>query len=272
MGFRPHHLALAITGSVTLCATSAHATPRALPFTYTTETLPKGAFEVEQYADATSVRARSTTSGAPVWYAGTQFQTELEYGLMDRLELGLYFVFVPSPGDAYTSTAPMTEGTGVKQRLRYVLADPGEWPIDVGLYAELVENDHEVELEGKILLQRRVGKLRIATNLWAEYEIYYRPQKDLVFNPTLGATYEITPSVHVGAEGWMRVEFPDPAPHPRPFSVGPAGYVGPTVLLNFGKLWWSTGLYTRVTDFDHSMQPGEPSGPFWGRTIVGFEL
>lgn len=272
MRLRPHHLALAVTVSTIVRATGARATPRPLPFTYTTETLPKDQFEVEQYADATPARALSTSSGAPVWYLGTQFQTELEYGLTDRLELGLYFVFVPSPGDAYTSTAPMTEGTGVKQRLRYVFADPGAWPIDLGVYGELVENNNEVEVEAKILLQRRIGKLRVATNLWAEYEIYYRPQKDLVLNPTLGATYEITPSVHLGAEGWMRVEFPDPAPHPRPFSVGPATYVGPTLLLNFGKVWWSTGLYARVTDFDHSMRPGEPYGPFWGRTIVGFEL
>src|SRR5262249_27439170 len=122
----------------------------------------------------------------------------------------------------------------------------------------------------KVLLQRRLGKLRIDTNLWAEYELYYGlPQKDIVLNPTLGATYEITPAFHVGAEGWMRVEVPNPAPHPRPYAVGPAAYVGPTVLLNFGRLWWSTGIYGRVTEVDHAMQPGEPYGPVWARTIVG---
>ena len=44
------------------------------------------------------------------------------------------------------------------------------------------------------------------------------------------------------------------------------------VLLNFGKLWWSTGIYGRVTDVQHTMQPGDPYGPVWGRTILGFEL
>jgi hypothetical protein len=228
--------------------------------------------EVEQYVDMTPLRATSASSGAPVWYGGTQFQTELEYGLAPRLELGLYLVYVPTPGESLTSTAQMTEGTGSKQRLRYTFADPGEWPVDVGLYGELVENDHEVELEAKLLLQRRFGKLRVATNLWAEYEVYYQPQKDLVFNPTLGATYELTPTAHVGAEGWMRVEFPDPAPHPRPYSVGPVGYLGPTLLLNFGKLWWATGLYARVSQIDHTMQPGEPYGPVWGRIVLGLEL
>jgi hypothetical protein len=262
----------AVVCSGLLAPSTAVATPRPLPFTYTTETLGAGETEIEQYADMTPVRALSTSTGTPVWYAGTQFQTEIEHGITDRLELGLYLVYVPSPGDAYTSTAPMTEGTGVKERVRFVLGEPGAWPVDVGVYGELVENDHEFELEAKLLLQRRLGKLRIATNLWAEYEVYYQPQKDVVLNPTLGATYEITPAVHVGAEGWMRVEFPDPAPHPRPYSVGPTTYVGPTLLLNFGRLWWSTGIYLRTSPFDHSMQPGEPYGPVWGRTVIGIEI
>lgn len=101
---------------------------------------------------------------------------------------------------------------------------------------------------------------------------YATTQKDLVLNPTLGATYEVTPTLHVGAEGWMRIEFPNPAPPSRPYALGPAGYVGPALLLNFGKLWWSTGFYARVTDVDHTMQPGEPYGPIWIRTIIGLSL
>jgi hypothetical protein len=249
---------------------AADATPRPLPFTYTTETLGQGELEVEQYADVSPMKARDPL-GNPIWFAGTQFQTEFEYGITDRLELGLYVVYVPTPSE-YSFIAPMTETTGVKERLRYVFADPGAWPIDVGIYGELVEGQTEAEIEAKILLQRRLGKLRIDANLWAEYEVYYVPQKDIALNPTLGTTYEISPSVHIGAETWMRVEFPNPAPHPRPFSVGPVAYVGPAVLFNFGKLWWSTGLYARVTDVDHAMQVGEPFGPVWGRTIIGLTL
>jgi hypothetical protein len=268
------HRVLAIIVSA-VCATLprlAHATPRPLPFTYTTDTLEAGGAEIEQYADLTPLRARSTLNGLPTWYLATQFQTEFEYGITDRLELGLYFTVVPSPGDAYSFTAPMTEGTGVKQRLRYTFAAPGEWPVDLGLYGELVENDHEFEVEGKILLQRRIGKLRIDSNLWAEYELYYVAQRDVVLNPTLAATYQVTAAAHVGLESWLRVEFPDPAPHPRPFSVGPVGYVGPTFLVSLGRLWWSTGVYARVSQANHTMQPGEPYGPVWARTIVGFDL
>jgi hypothetical protein len=252
-------------------ASRADATPRPLPFTYTTETLGQGELEFEQYVDLTPVKAFDAQANA-TWYVGSQFQTEFEYGITDRLELGLYVVYVPVPGE-YTFTAPMTETTGAKERLRYVFADPGAWPIDVGVYGEIVEGQTEEELELKVLLQRRIGHLRLDANLWGEieYELRHDSNVDFVANPTAGATYEITPAVHLGVEGWARVEFPNPAPNPRPYGLA-AGYVGPALLLNFGKLWWSTGIYGRITDVDHTMQPGEPYGPVWARLVLGFEI
>ena len=276
-GFLRSLVAAAAASIATAMTSSAAATPRPLPFTYTTETLAPGEVEIEEYADLTPVKALAPVTvddpatAHPVFYLASQFQTEFEIGLLERLELGLYLVYVPEPA-GLTSTASLTETTGVKQRLRYVFADPGAWPIDVGVYGELVEGDTEAEFEGKILLQRRFGKLRLASNLWAEYEKYYTPGSTIALNPTLGATWEITPAVHVGAEGWMRVEFPNPVVHPREFGSGPAGYVGPTFMLDFGKAWWSFGVYARVTDVGYSLKPGDPFGAVWGRSVIGLNL
>jgi hypothetical protein len=208
-----------------------------------------------------------------VWYTATQFQTEFEHGITDHLELGLYVAFQPDPGSNYVNTATLTEGTGFKERLRWALADPGRWPLDVALYGELVEYTDEFEIEAKIILERRIGKLRVAANLWAEREFYYsQPQQDWVLNPTIGATYQITPAFHAGLEYWMRVEFPDPAPDPRPFSVGPNQFLGPALMVNLGHLWWSTGIYGRLNDIGRTAQPLDDYGPVWVRTIVGIEL
>jgi hypothetical protein len=70
----------------------------------------------------------------------------------------------------------------------------------------------------------------------------------------------------------MRVEFPDPVPHPRPFNVGPHVYAGPTLLLNFGRIWWSNGVYLRWSDLGRSPNPGDGFGSVWARSIVGFDL
>jgi hypothetical protein len=264
--------AAALLASVALLTTTpAGANPRPLPFTYTADTLPAGEGEVEQYVDLAPVKALDP-NGNPVWYGATQLQTEFEYGITDRLELGLYVTLAPTP-PGYSNTAVLPEGNGIKQRLRWRPADEDALPLDVALYGELVENDFEFEIEAKIILQKRLGRLRIAANLWGEREFYYAAnQQDWVANPTLGATYEITPMWHLGVEGWMRGEWPDSAPHPRPFNLGPHEYVGPALMIDFGKLWWSTGVYVRVDDLDRSLLPADAYGPVWARTIIGLEL
>lgn len=246
------------------------ANPRPLPFTYGYETLAEGDAEVEQFVDLSPLKGINALSGAPQWYTAMQFQTEFEYGISDRLELGLYLTLAPQPGETLTGTTSLTEGNGIKQRLRLRLAEEGEWPVDVGLYGEVVENDREIELEAKILLSKRIGQMRAMVNLWAEREYYFENRRDWVLNPTAGITYQVSPLFNPGIEYWMRAEFPDPAPHPRGFNPGPHHMLGPTIMLNFGKLWWSTGIYVRLDDMSRTLQPGDAYGPIWARTIIGY--
>jgi len=267
---RPLSFLIAAFASV-LLPRAALANPKPLPFSYMVPTLGEGEVEIEQLADLTPVKAVSPLTGGGQYYLATQFQTEFEYGITDRLELGLYVSLAPQPG-GLTQTAVLTEANGVKQRLRYRFTDAGRWPIDVGLYAEVVENEREIELEGKVLLQRRFGKLAAVANLWGEREYEYTREQSWVLNPTAGLTYQVTPVFQPGVEGWMRVELPDASVHPRPFELGPHVFVGPTALLSFGKLWWSTGVYLRADDLGRSPQPGDNYGSVWARTIVGIGL
>ena len=265
--------------ALVVMTSTSYANPRALPFTYTTDTLAPGEAEIEQTVDLIPLRAQSIDTGNVTSYLASSFQTELEIGICDRLELALYFVMTPAQ-QALTNTAKLPESNGIKQRLRYILANPGEWPIDVGFYGELSESDREIELEGKLLLQKRFGKLRVAANLWAEYELYFAKdpttgnhQRDVVINPTLGATYEVTPKFHLGLDSWLRGEYPaNPAPATRTFGLGPEYYIGPAVMMNFKKVWWTVAAYVRVTDTDHDLQVAEPFGKIWFRTMVGYDL
>jgi hypothetical protein len=247
--------ALALTLSASLLSASrASANPRPLPFTYIYETLPEGETELEQYVDYTPVKALSS-SGRAVYYGASQFQTEFEYGITDRLELGLYVTFAPKPGDSYAQVPSLIEGNGIKQRLRLRVAEEGQWPLAVALYGELTE--------------KRFGDFRAVANLWAEREFYFENRRDWVLNPTAGITYQVSPTVTPGIEYWMRVEFPDPAPSPRPFNVGPHQFVGPTLMLNLGRLWWTNGVYVRLNEFGRSLQPGDAFGSVWFRTVIG---
>lgn len=260
--------------AIVLAASAAHANPRPLAFTYTTDTLPPGDVELEQYVDMTPLRALSPTSGGEESFLASAFQTEIEIGLAPRLELGLYLTYVPDFGDAYANQTKLAgAGTGMKQRLRYILAEPGAWPIDVGVYGEIVENEREIELEAKLLLQRRFDRLRLAANLTAEYELYFSAQREIVLAPSIGASFEISPKLHVGLEGWLRSEYPtNPAPAMRTFGLRPQAYVGPTLMVDVGKLWWTIGASARVTEVAHDLDPGEPYGRVWIRSIVGYSL
>jgi hypothetical protein len=244
----------------------ARANPRPLPFTYIHETLAEGESEVEQYADLVPTRVVSSDTGRFGWYGTTQFQTEYEHGLTDHLELGLYVTYVPTPS-GFVQSPTLTEGTGFKERLRWRLADTGAWPVDVGLYGEVTENEHEIELEGKVILQRRVGAWRIVGNAWVEREMYFEGRKEWVLNPTLGVTFGGWPSVQPGIEWWMRAEFPDGGTSP-----GANHYVGPAVLVQLDRLWWTTGIYVRVNDFDETDAPGTGMSHLWIRSVIGVGL
>lgn len=250
-------------------AVPAFANPRPLPFSYIYETLNEGQAEIEQYVDMTPVRAISA-SGDLVWYAGSQFQTEFEYGITDRLELGLYVTYVPSnPG--FALTPQMTSGNGMKQRLRYRLAEAGQWPIDIALYGEIAENEREVELEAKVILQRYVGPVRLLANAWAEREFYYNGEQEWVLHPTAGAVLDLDARVQPGIEYWMRAEIGD-EDEARSFNHGPVHYAGPTLLLEFGRLWVSTGAYFRFSDTHRQSTPGDNFGKYWVRSVVGVGL
>jgi hypothetical protein len=50
--------------------------------------------------------------------------------------------------------------------------------------------------------------------------------------------------------------------------------LGPAVLFNFGKFWWSTGVYFRVTNLNYNAQQEgtvgqDIFGGVWIRTILG---
>lgn len=249
-----------------LVAPSAHANPRPLPFTYIYETLPRGDAEIELYTDLTPQHLLNS-DGAAGWHLASQFQAEIEYGITDRLELGLYLTLQPHDPD-FPAAPDIGEGNGVKQRLRYRFADAGVWPVDVAVYGELAENHREIELEGKVILQRRAGPFRIAANLWAEREYYFAGGAAWVLNPTAGVVFEKWFNFQPGIEYWMHAEIEN-----GDFALGPDHFLGPTAILQFGKIWWSTGAYLRVNHV-HTPAPmpgaeGDPFGPVWVRTIVG---
>ncbi len=223
--------------------------------------------ELEQYVDASPLRA-ADGAGATTADVGYTLQTELEYGLTDRLELGLYLVFANDAG------GPLFFD-GTKQRLRWRLAEQGDWPVDVALYGEVSECHDELELEEKLILQERWDRVKVAANLWFEQAFTrYQGTPAVLFRPTVGVTGQITPMLHVGAEYWAIGRL-DPRGQPSGsdvFNDDWHHYVGPTAMLLTGKLWWTVGAYYRLDAGSRTTEVGDIYGHAWVRTVVGLQL
>lgn len=264
---------------VLLTSSISAANPRPLPFTYPYQTLPEGSLELELYSDVVPLRVQADESDASqgkLWEPRYQLQNEIEYGISDRWELGFYQVFEANP-KAGGENGLLFDG--LKFRLRTRVAEAGDLPVDVGLYFELETMHDELSFEGKVNLERDIGKLRLMTNLWVEEQIA-RPldgkahgrEADFIINPTLGGTYEVTSRLNLGVEYWARgqlsasggdeIERENSRVH---------HFVGPALHLGFGKLWWSLGLYAHLNDVQKP-KVGADYGPAWVRSVLGLEL
>lgn len=269
----PFALSLGFGCATLALSAAAFANPHPLPYSYPYQTLPKGKVEVEEIADLVPMRvAREKLDGTrdAVTAVRSELQTELEIGVTSRLELGLYFDFKQGA----TADTPAMRFGGVKQRLRYRFAEEGDLPVDTGVYFELAEYYNEVEIEEKLLLSKRFGYLTAVCNLWVEQEYYFQDQQwKLIYNPTLGATYEISPNFMLGLEYWAHGRFNKAAALTGQDDAGTAGgarqYLGPAFMLQSGEAWWSVGAYARLDHFSQSAVAEDPYGKVWIRSMVG---
>ncbi len=259
--------------AIALAPAAAHANPKVLPFSYATRTIPAGELELESFVDAIPMRvARELPDGTSEAVTTPRYvlQTELELGLTDRLELGLY---TELRQDASVDAAAL-RFQGLKQRLRYRVSEPGAWPVDVGVYLEIAEMRDELELEQKLLLERRFGPVTAIANLWIEQEWYWIDDEiKLLYNPTVGVVYEAHPAVTVGVEYWARGRFDRPDPDRDDDETRTARhYLGPTLMMQKGEYWMSLGAYARLDRLGRGAVVGDPGGSAWVRLILGIGL
>jgi hypothetical protein len=278
MMLRPSICMLVLGLTVAPVATLAN--PRPLPYTYPSEMLQQGGFEVEQFVDLTPVPANVSGSSPSTLLSATLI-TELEYGLADRLELGLYFQASDVPASLTGSGIAETSLNfdGVEQRLRYGLDRPGAWPIDVELYGEIAEFQNEFEVEAKLILQRRIGRVRLMVNLVAEHESYYSGRQEWVLAPTGGFSWEVVPWLNLGLEYWSHGEVGATSTASSssltefsPFNQQFHSYVGPAVMLQFKRLWWSVGAYVRLDSITRAAEVGDQYGLLWVRSVIGIDI
>lgn len=223
---------------------------RRFTYSYETTTTPKGLWEFEQWMTWKGYDNKDRF----------EFRHELEYGLTDDLQLGLYLSDwrLTNPEDGESEAEWRTAGA----ELIYAMTDPTKDLIGSALYGEVLIGPEKFALEGKLLLQKNFGPIALVYNfvLEAEWEGKDYEEEVGVIENTLGVSYQVSPSFLIGAEALHEVEFEgwqDAGDHVLS--------AGPNISFRKGNFFTTvTGLF-QLTDVD-----GEPDHQI--RVLAGFHF
>lgn len=123
-------------------------------------------------------------------------QYELEYGLTDHLQLSYYEVVTWNRANDF-------QRDSFKLETKYRLAESGEWPVDVALYAEYKnpngrQETASDELEGKLILAKNFGRWDTVFNWVMERQIGAHESWQMEY--TAGGGYIINPKLRLNLE------------------------------------------------------------------------
>ena len=138
------------------------------------------------------------------------FRHEFEFGITDNFQLAIYVAdWRYEDGKSVDKDRARYQNSAVE--LIYQLSDPVVDPLGLALYGEVKLGDEKFVLEGKILAQKDIGAWTVGYNATfeAEWEGDSYEQDKAEVAQSLGVSYQIDPTLSVGAELLHEVEFDD---------------------------------------------------------------
>ena len=197
---------------------------RHFTFIYEAPTSPPGSLEIESYA----------TTRFSDGFTDANFRHELEIGITEHFQASIYLAnwdytrARENRGAHYDSSS---------LELIYNLTNPVADPIGISLYQEISAGRRFLESETKLIAQKNVGPLILAYNLtleaeWAEESLR---EHNGEIQQALGASYEVSPRISVGAEMLHEIILP----HWHSSEAENNFFVGPNVSYR-GNGWFVT--------------------------------
>ena len=135
------------------------------------------------------------------------------------------------------------------------MLDTGVDPIGLALYLEFVAGPTLAEVEGKVLIDHRIGPVLLAANLVWEQEWIFRggeviPRVEA--QVALGAAWMITPAISLGIEARSEHRF---ATSPEWLWQSAPIYVGPTVSYATRTFWTALSVCAQVAALQGASPP-----------------
>jgi hypothetical protein len=221
---------------VLLAAGTAAASERHFTYTYESAVLNPGGRELEPW---TTFRL-----GKSGYFTRLDTRVEIELGLTDRLQTSLYLNLGAQTADTAEGRQTQTELSGISSEWKYKLSDPVADAVGSALYTEVSAGPSETDIEGKLILDKRVGRLLAALNVTGEYEWDLAEQqtaRETKLEIDAAACWFLSPGLSAGLEL-------------RSHSVFPAGegltrsalFLGPVVAYSRGRLWVAASVLPQI--------------------------
>lgn len=250
-----HHLRLSVLFLTLTIPSLALASDRLFTFTYEATTQPKGAVEYEQWVTWKTDKDVDST------FDRIDFRHELEFGITDNFQLGIYLSdWRYEGGRSVDNDGASWRNVAVEGILNFT--SPTTDLLGLALYGEVKLGDELLVLEGKILLQKNIGPFVLAYNgiIEAEWEGEHFEEDIGEFGNTLGVSYQISPAWSVGAELVHEIEYEDWSQW-----GDHVVYAGPNIAFR-GNGWWVTVTpLFQVTDVENEAN-------FQTRLLFGIEF
>jgi hypothetical protein len=224
--------ALLLAAAVALIPASSLADRRYFVQSYTPFLAPAGTLELELWTNARNGQGDSTNTS---W----QNRAEFEYAITNRLTGAFYLNFTQSAGE---SSAMRFDGPSVE--LIYLLGERGSIPLDPAVYLEVRENGDELEIEPKLLLAHRHGRVIGVANLIGEFETHHTGDEagemEKSLRVTTGLSREFGSALSIGFEALYLRELEESAGNPS------AIFGGPSINLQSAKLQLALGWHPQL--------------------------
>lgn len=247
-------LAAALAGLV-LTATRADAGQRRFVYSYETITAPKGSIEFENWV----TWKRSDNDRGDIFNT-FQFRHEIEFGITDRFQLGLYVFDWEYNPDTDERRKARFQHSGAE--VIYNLTNPTTDFLGSALYGEFLIGEDLIELEFKVLLEKNLGPFKVVYNaiLEAEWEEANLSEKKGEFAQTAGISCDLNKSFSAGAELLHEIEIPN-----WEEAGDSVVYAGPNVSVRMGRTFATVAGLWQVTHVEE-----EPD--FQARLIFGIDF
>lgn len=244
----------AITAALCLAALPAFGGQRKFAYSYEATTSPKGAVEFENYATWAHGRADGRRFNA------FAFRHELEFGVTDHLQLGLYLA-----DWSYNDSDPQKHLRYDHSAIEaiYNLTNPTTDFLGSAVYLEVAGAKDLLQVEGKLLLQKNIGPVTLAYNAAIEGQwegVHLSDERNGEFSETLGVSVELNRTFSVGAELLHEIDLPN-----WERAEDSIVFAGPNASVRFGRAYATAACLFQLTDV-----AGEPD--VQTRLIFGFSF